>query len=61
MEDRAALVNQESMLNNSPDPYLFTRDAYIQYKNFTASDGKVSDQPQADTFDNSYLDEIDND
>ncbi|WP_297479291.1 MlaA family lipoprotein [uncultured Photobacterium sp.] len=61
MEDRAALVNQEAILNNSPDPYIFTRDAYIQYKNFTASDGKVSAPAPAEKFDDSYLDEIDSD
>ncbi|PSV96341.1 MlaA family lipoprotein [Photobacterium angustum] len=59
MEDRAALVKQEAMLDNSPDPYVFTRDAYIQHKDFIASDGKVDQEQQADSFDDSYLDEID--
>lgn len=59
MEDRAALVQQEALLKNSPDPYVFTRDAYVQYKDFIASDGKVEQEQQADNFDESYLDEID--
>ncbi|BAX52327.1 putative phospholipid-binding lipoprotein MlaA [Photobacterium damselae subsp. piscicida] len=60
MEDRAALVKQEALLKNSPDPYIFTRDAYIQYKDFLASDGKATVEKEAQ-FDDSYLDEIDSD
>lgn len=36
METRAALVNQEVQLENSPDPYALTRDAYIQRQDFKA-------------------------
>jgi phospholipid-binding lipoprotein MlaA len=36
MESRAALVNQEVMLENSPDPYALTRDAYLQRQDFKA-------------------------
>ncbi len=61
MEDRAALVQQESMLENSPDPYVFTRDAYIQYKDFIATYGEDQPAQKADNFDDSYLDEIDGD
>ncbi|KDM93089.1 ABC transporter [Photobacterium galatheae] len=60
MENRAKLVAQEPMLNNSPDPYVFTRDAYIQYKNFRAGGEAVeSDQPVNEDYLDDYLDEID--
>lgn len=36
METRAALVNQEPMLNNSPDPYAVVKDAYKQRQDFKA-------------------------
>jgi phospholipid-binding lipoprotein MlaA len=36
METRAALVNQEALLDNSPDPYALTRDVYIQRQDFKA-------------------------
>ncbi|WP_391089534.1 MlaA family lipoprotein [Vibrio sp. NH-UV-68] len=53
METRAAIVNQESMLENSPDPYALTRDIYIQHKDFKA-------EIQTDNYDaaqEAYLDE----
>ncbi|WP_070963582.1 MlaA family lipoprotein [Vibrio sonorensis] len=36
MEARAALVSQEVMVDNSPDPYALTREVYIQRQNFKA-------------------------
>lgn len=36
METRAQLVSQEAMLDDSPDPYAFTRDVYIQRRDFKA-------------------------
>jgi phospholipid-binding lipoprotein MlaA len=60
LEDRATLISQESLLNNSLDPYAFTRDAYLQYRNFKASGGKPQDEillPD-ENIDN-YLDEVD--
>ncbi|WP_087021426.1 MlaA family lipoprotein [Thaumasiovibrio subtropicus] len=60
MESRAALVQQEAMLENSPDPYIFTRDAYIQNRNFRASGGKVDPSLyEEEDFLEDYLDEID--
>ncbi|MCQ1058338.1 MlaA family lipoprotein [Photobacterium sp. ZSDE20] len=60
MEDRAALVKQEAILKDSPDSYIFTRDAYIQNKNFRATGGndemlELEDEAYLDDF----LDEID--
>ncbi|KKD62193.1 ABC transporter [Grimontia sp. AD028] len=61
MEDRAALVQQESLLTNSPDPYAFARDAYLQNKEFKARGGKAADLPELDEsyLDDDLLDEID--
>ncbi|KJY83087.1 ABC transporter [Vibrio galatheae] len=36
METRAALVNQEALLDNSPDPYVVARDVYIQRQDYHA-------------------------
>ena len=60
MEDRAALVNQEAILRDSPDSYIFTRDAYIQNKNFRASGGNLEVLEQEDeAYLDDFLDEID--
>ncbi|KHD24966.1 ABC transporter [Vibrio caribbeanicus] len=53
MESRAALVPQESMLHNSPDPYALTRDAYLQRQDFKA---EIETQ-QYDEEEEAYLDE----
>lgn len=53
METRAALVAQEPLLHNSPDPYSLTRDAFIQRRNAEA-------EIQVDDYDaeqEEYLDE----
>lgn len=36
METRAQLVSQESLLDDSPDPYALTREVYIQRRDFKA-------------------------
>ncbi|TON46313.1 ABC transporter, partial [Vibrio parahaemolyticus] len=36
LEKRALLVPQEAQLDSSPDPYVLTRDVYIQRQNFKA-------------------------
>ncbi|MGF1680372.1 VacJ family lipoprotein [Photobacterium minamisatsumaniensis] len=59
MEDRAALVQQEALLSDSPDPYIFTRDAYIQNKNFRAQGSKILDEePVDEEYLDDFLDEI---
>ena len=56
LETRAALLDQEELLNRSLDQYLFVRDAYFQRLAFEVSDGKIeakSDeelQEEADDF-----------
>jgi len=60
MEDRAALVSQEGLLKDSPDPYIFTRDAYIQNKNFRATGGEsVTEEPESEEYLDDFLDEVD--
>lgn len=41
IETRARFLDQDQMLRNSSDPYLFMREAYYQNKDFQASDGKI--------------------
>ncbi|MDA0148007.1 MlaA family lipoprotein [Vibrio sp. LaRot3] len=53
MESRAALVTQESLLENSPDPYALTRDIYLQHQDFKAE----LDTEQIDEAEEEYLDE----
>lgn len=55
METRAALVTQEAMLENSPDPYALTRDVYIQHQDFKAE--IESKQQEIDHDEEAYLDE----
>ena len=55
MESRAALVTQESMLDNSPDPYALTREVYIQYQDFQAE--IETKQEEVDHDEEAYLDE----
>ncbi|MCG3730419.1 MlaA family lipoprotein [Vibrio cincinnatiensis] len=56
METRAALVPQEVMLENSPDPYALTREVYLQRRDFKAEiDTSVYDEHEEDYLDD-YLD-----
>ena len=59
IHDRAQLIDQEPVLDNSIDPYIFTRDAYLMYdenKVNPIQEGEVTD---TDDFDDELLDEID--
>lgn len=59
IHDRAQLIDQEPVLDNSIDPYIFTRDAYLMYdenKVNPIQEGEVTD---TDDFDDEFLDEID--
>ncbi|OLQ91201.1 ABC transporter [Vibrio ponticus] len=55
METRATLVNQEAMLENSPDPYALTRDVYIQHQDFKAEIETQAEEVDHD--EEAYLDE----
>ncbi|MEZ9784683.1 MlaA family lipoprotein [Vibrio breoganii] len=58
METRSALVAQEELLNNSPDPYALSRDAYLQRRAYKAdvADLEAVDEEEEDFLDD-YLDE----
>lgn len=55
METRAALVNQEVMLENSPDPYALTRDAYLQRQDFNAEIEKEAFNEEEEAYLDEYL------
>ncbi|MGL5336988.1 MAG: MlaA family lipoprotein [Enterovibrio sp.] len=61
LEDRAQLVAQEGQLYSSPDPYVFTRDVYLQNKTFRANLRKEQQPQKIDDSDinQALLDEID--
>ncbi|MEJ4045031.1 phospholipid-binding lipoprotein MlaA [Erwinia sp. SLM-02] len=44
IETRAQLLDSDSILSNSKDPYAFMRSAYFQHHDFLASDGKLIPQ-----------------
>lgn len=58
METRAALVNQEALLHNSPDPYAVARDAYIQRQDFKAEIEKDDYNPEEEEYLDEYLEEF---
>ncbi|WPC74924.1 MlaA family lipoprotein [Vibrio porteresiae] len=57
LETRAALVQQEPMLKNSPDPYAFTRDAYLQHLDFKAEVTKDDYNAEEEDKLDDYLDQ----
>lgn len=58
MESRAALVSQEAMLDNSPDPYVLTRDVYIQHQNFKAEVETDDYDAEEEAYLDEYLDDF---
>lgn len=57
METRAALVSQEALLDNSPDPYALTRDVYIQRQDYKAEIQVDDYDEDEEAFLDDYLDE----
>jgi phospholipid-binding lipoprotein MlaA len=43
LDKRAGLLQADSVLDNSYDPYVFVRNAYLQRRQFQVKDGQVSD------------------
>ena len=43
IESRARVLDQDQLLRDSSDPYLFMREAYFQNRDFEAKDGQVAD------------------
>ncbi|AKJ41664.1 Probable phospholipid-binding lipoprotein mlaA precursor [Pragia fontium] len=60
IETRAQFLDQDQMLANSPDPYVFMREAYFQRHDFLANDGQIEAEknPNADAL-KDQLDDID--
>lgn len=60
MESRAALVPQEEILENSPDSYSLTRDAYLQRRDYKAmvTDNETVDEEEEDFLDDYLEDEF---
>lgn len=58
METRAALVNQEVLLERSPDPYAVARDAYIQRQDFNAEVERDNYNAEEEEFLDQYLEEF---
>lgn len=66
LDARSKVINQESIIDNALDPYITTRDFYLQYeeakvqgKAFTDADTAPKNNPAADAEVEKYLDEID--
>ncbi|KLN63027.1 MlaA family lipoprotein [Vibrio sp. VPAP30] len=58
METRAALVNQEALLENSPDPYAVARDAYLQRQAYNAEIEKDDYNHEEEELLDEYLEEF---
>ncbi|CAH0534073.1 Intermembrane phospholipid transport system lipoprotein MlaA [Vibrio stylophorae] len=60
LDDRAAAVGQEPLIEASPDSYIFVRDAYLQNRDFRASGGEINlEQDEQDDEDlNEFIDEF---
>ena len=54
MESRAAVVSQEPMLEASPDPYVFTRNVYLQHQDYKA---QIEQEEELDEGAEDYLDD----
>lgn len=48
LESRISLMDQERLLEDSFDPYIFVKDAYFQRSEFEVYDGKMSEEKQAE-------------
>ena len=59
MESRAALVSQEVLLENSPDPYALARSAYLQRQDFNAEVDSDEQALDDELLLEDFMDEID--
>ncbi|WP_413284855.1 VacJ family lipoprotein [Vibrio sp. MA40-2] len=57
LESRAALVSQEQILQASPDPYTFTKDVYLQRRDYKAQIEPEELSEEDEDFLDDYLDE----
>ena len=67
LDARSKVIDQEAIIDNSLDPYVTTRDFYLQYEEAKVQGKKAAEigsttnsDPAADAEVEKYLDEIDN-
>lgn len=58
VEARASLIPQESLLNESLDPYIFMKDIYFQRQLYELHDGNPPIEKEPDDFDEDFLDSL---
>lgn len=55
---RAAAIDQERLIDNALDPYMFVKDAYLQHMDYKVYDGNVTSN-QDDELVDEYMKELD--
>ncbi len=58
VEARASLIPQESLLNESLDPYIFMKDIYFQRQLYELHDGNPPIQEEPEDFDEDFLESL---
>ncbi|WP_404338997.1 VacJ family lipoprotein [Pseudoalteromonas mariniglutinosa] len=58
VEARASLISQESLLNESLDPYTFVKDIYFQRQLYELHDGNPPLEKEPDDFDEDFLESL---
>lgn len=59
LSKRASAIDQERLLDNALDPYIFVKDAYFQHVDYKVYDGEVPTEPEDDELLDDYLEELD--
>ena len=58
VEGRASLISQESLLNESLDPYIFMKDIYFQRQLYELYDGNPPLEEEPEDFDEDFLESL---
>ncbi|HEA15433.1 MAG: MlaA family lipoprotein [Pseudoalteromonas prydzensis] len=58
VEARASLIPQESLLNESLDPYIFMKDIYFQRQLYELHDGNPPIEEEPEDFDEDFLESL---
>jgi phospholipid-binding lipoprotein MlaA len=58
VEARASLIPQESLLNESLDPYIFMKDIYFQRQLYELYDGNPPVEKEPEDFDEDFLESL---
>ncbi len=48
LDTRARLLSADDLVDNAYDPYLFTKNAYLQRRKYLVTDGEVDEEPPPD-------------